>query len=156
MPTEPLPKYGHYYELRWSMPGEPPAGMALVQASGFALSSSHEDIPQHIRARQTELGLGSGWMLNWWAVNPPAQRHTDERRAAQRQRNLTRRVEKSIGPLFSAQVIAEEQSKRPEYFSGQREPAHAARIAELDALDAQRWEAYVQWWTAYHQERRAA
>jgi hypothetical protein len=143
-----VPTIGYEYSVQWHNPKtEPPPGMARVLIKAFAFSTRPEHKPEAIVRKLAELGFGSGWVLCSQAITPPAKRHTAERRARQRVGNLTRRVEKTIGPLFSQEVVAEAVARKPDYYAGAVDEAQAAHVAQIDARDAELWAAYLAWYT---------
>jgi hypothetical protein len=153
MPTT-LPKSGHRYSVRWRGARPVPEGMNAVQLEVYALSSHPADQPREVQEAVQRLGLGTGWALYVTVVAPPARRLTAEQKGARRTQALVRRVtegKRAIGPLFAQEVLDHERTRRADYYAGAEVNRVAAEyVAQVDAEDAARWEAYLEWWLLTH------
>ena len=140
-------KNGLLYSIQWGhhRKDPPPDGMNPVQFKGFALSSHPAHTPPEIDAFYTLHGYGSGWATYVQSVSPPAKRRSEESRGKTRVKNLEKRVAKTIGPMFSEEIVQRELSKQPDYFAGKGDPKHDAYIAQSDAEDAQLWAEFCAW-----------
>lgn len=131
---------------------QPPAGQPRILLQGFALGTASHQLPPEIRRKLTELGPNCGYGVSYRFIDPPAKRRSPEQKAAQRQRNLIRRVERTTGPMFALGVIREELQKRPEYFAGaESEPEAAAYANRCDEHDRQLYAEFLNW---YRQQAR--
>lgn len=145
--TEKAPKVGYLYRIQWSKyTSKPkPEGMPDVPLQWFALNTRPENQPAEVAEFFKVHGFGQGWQLAVQPISPPAKRRSAESRAKTRMNNLQRRVAKTIGPIFSAEVVSSEIARKPDYYAGQADPEHEARIRALDEADAELWEAFCQW-----------
>ena len=147
--TRARPTRGFMYRLEWQRKTPPPDGVKVL-GTAFATHTGPDNEAKHLHDRLREIGYGRGYAISVSFVEPPAQRRSKAARGQQRRRNLERRVtgKRGVGPLFARDVIAQEVQRRPEYFAGKADPAHEARIRELDQQDAQQWATYLAWWDA--------
>ncbi|WP_029696392.1 hypothetical protein [Siccibacter turicensis] len=100
------------YSVRWGnryvpCPGDFELASTLVTAG--------ERCPDWLTALAT---ANNGYVINIdFPDVKPVKRWSDERKAAARKRNLTRRVMKHA-PLFAEELIAQELATRPDYYRG--------------------------------------
>lgn len=100
------------YSLRWVLPRTTCPGLHELASE---VVEAGQPAPESVMPRWV---AGAGYAV---CVDFPDDRQikrwSDERKAAARRRNLTRRVNK-IAPLFAEELIERELENRPDYFRG--------------------------------------
>lgn len=102
------------YSVRWGLPHKPCPGAFELAAAEVPAGSP---CPEAVRAHWKP-GTGYAVCLDFPQA-APVRRWSEDRKAAARKRNLTRRVERAA-PLFADELIARELAARPDYFAGKK------------------------------------
>lgn len=108
---------GAVWSIQWGNPySDPPEGMPRVRAEVF-YPSGHEyerKCPPLLAAMTTP---GDGWSLVWQAVASDPKPLSQETLAKVRRKRIERKAQAKY-PLFADQIVAEEITKKPDYYQG--------------------------------------
>jgi len=122
---------GYVWSIQWHSPyTEPPDGRPRILGRWF-YPDGHPGwhiVPDELRAMRT---LGDGYCVYGQAVVEPPKPETPEKKAHRRQARLSTRMEAKY-PLFADQMIAEQMSRKPDYYAGTNDDSRRQEVIDAE------------------------
>ncbi|MHB8191803.1 MAG: hypothetical protein ACYDGL_00820 [Bellilinea sp.] len=113
---------GCVWRVVWGNPyTDPPAGKERLLAEVFEPVGSPFWSKHPPEITDAYPGVGQGYVISWSYVSDPPKQLNREQLANVRRKRLERRMRQKY-PLLADQIIAEELSRKPDYYNGITDP----------------------------------